>query len=50
MRADLKSSGALVLGIVFNQIDPGDSELYPTYLESPYVNESEKRRSFWKSR
>jgi capsular exopolysaccharide synthesis family protein len=49
-RADLRSAGARILGIVFNQVDKGDSELYPMYLESPYVHESERKRSFWSGR
>jgi succinoglycan biosynthesis transport protein ExoP len=49
-RADLRSAGARVLGIVFNQVDKGDSELYPMYLESPYVQDGERKRSFWTGR
>jgi len=50
LRADLKSAGARVLGIVFNQVDRADREIYPSYLDSPYVTHATPKRSSWKSR
>ena len=37
IREDLVRARARVLGIVFNQVDPGSSLHYPTYMYSPYT-------------
>ena len=50
LRSDLKSAGARVLGIVFNQIDARNADLYPSYLASPYVTKGSRKRSSWISR
>jgi capsular exopolysaccharide synthesis family protein len=51
LRADLKNAGARVLGIVFNQVDSADRDIYPSYLRSPYVDDYEDRkRAPWKTR
>jgi len=50
LRADLKTAGGHTLGIVFNQLDPADRDVYPAYLESPYVTEGERKRFFRRSK
>jgi capsular exopolysaccharide synthesis family protein len=45
MRLDLRSAGARVLGVVFNQVNPRDTGMYPNYLESPYLREPGSKRS-----
>jgi len=44
MREDLRRAGARVIGIVFNWVNPADSSVYPSYLESPYLESTKKRR------
>jgi Mrp family chromosome partitioning ATPase len=44
MREDLKRAGARVLGVVFNWVDATDRAAYPSYLESPYVEQQGKKR------
>lgn len=48
MRRDLEQSGANVLGLVFNQVDPLDRRAYRYYLESPYHQPERGRR--WRRR
>jgi len=43
MREDLRRSGARVLGVVFNRVDPSDPVVYSTYMASPYLEQSSKR-------
>ena len=44
LRDDLRRAGAHPLGVVFNQVDRHDRDLYPTYLESPYLQTSDGKR------
>jgi capsular exopolysaccharide synthesis family protein len=44
MREDLRRAGARVIGIAFNWVNAADSSLYPSYLESPYLEGPRKRR------
>ncbi|HTO71964.1 MAG TPA: polysaccharide biosynthesis tyrosine autokinase [Myxococcota bacterium] len=44
MREDLRRAGARVIGVVFNCVSPGDGSLYPPYLESPYLEDTKKKR------
>ena len=43
LRDDLRRAGARPLGVVFNQVDRSDRDLYPVYLESPYLQTSERQ-------
>jgi capsular exopolysaccharide synthesis family protein len=44
IREDLRRAGARVLGVAFNCVDPSDRATYPSYLESPYLEQGKKRR------
>jgi succinoglycan biosynthesis transport protein ExoP len=44
MREDLQRAGARVLGVAFNCVDASDRAAYPSYLESPYLDQSGKKR------
>jgi capsular exopolysaccharide synthesis family protein len=44
LRDDLRMAGARPLGVVFNQVDRHDPDLYPAYLESPYLKTSDGKR------
>ncbi len=44
LRDDLRRAGARSLGVVFNQVDRADRDLYPVYLESPYLRTSDGKR------
>ena len=44
MREDLRRAGARVLGVVFNCVDSFDRSAYPSYLESPYLEQTGKKR------
>jgi capsular exopolysaccharide synthesis family protein len=45
MREDLQRAGARVIGVAFNCVDSADRSSYPSYLESPYLDASKKRRA-----
>ncbi|HKC51493.1 MAG TPA: polysaccharide biosynthesis tyrosine autokinase, partial [Myxococcota bacterium] len=44
MREDLERAGARVLGVAFNWVDASDRAAYPSYLESPYLEQQAKKR------
>ena len=44
MREDLRRAGARVIGVAFNWVNPADSSVYPSYLESPYLDGPKKKR------
>lgn len=44
IRDDLQRSGARVLGVVFNQVDPKSSLHYPSYMYSPYLEEGKAEK------
>ena len=50
LRDDLRRAGARPLGVVFNQVDRSDRDLYPVYLESPYLRTSGGKRQRRKAR
>lgn len=45
MRADLERSGARVLGVIFNQVDPTSNPHYGSYMYSPYLKDEGRSKS-----